>query len=285
MKSEQVSYTIKKILVPVDLSEASLYALDTAVAIAKRKGASLHILSVDDNRFDFYLGNENLPQSSGNSNDILAALVNSIRKAHGFRPEIIFDEGNVTDSILKSAYREKTDLIVTGTHGKSGYRDNFIGSTAYNVVKYSGCPVLLIPPNRKVTLFSNVIFPIRPVPNALSAYEIICHFLSPGSRLEIFGLAYKVQEKTKLLENLVNEIKKQLDPDNISVHTSWLLGNSIAENILDKIIQSKPDLLVVTSAVDATTKAFFIGPHTQKIINAARIPVLCIKRPGSPSFA
>jgi nucleotide-binding universal stress UspA family protein len=69
------------------------------------------------------------------------------------------------------------------------------------------------------------------------------------------------------------------------VHTSWLLGNCVAENISAAIEQLKSDLLVVTSALDITPKSFFIGPHTQDIINITRIPVLCIKKKDTGSFA
>lgn len=282
-----MSYNIKKILVAVDLSEASLHALGAAVEIAKRKKSLLQILNVQDSSLDFHPQYENSMQHNGNanSNDILTALVNSINKNHGIKPEILFEKGNVCNTILKKAYCQKSDLIVLGSHGASGYRNDFIGNVAYNVVKYSSSPVLIIPPIKPVSTFKKVLFPVRPVPKALSAYDILCHFLSAGSKVELQGLAYTMQEKTGLLDTLVNEISEKLEADNAAVHISWTLGNAIAENILSAITQYKADLLVITSAPDITTKPFFIGPHTQEILHSVRIPVLCIKRTGSPSFA
>ena len=280
-----MNYDIKKILVPVDLSEASFNALDTAAEIAKRKNASLHILNIVDDSLEFYGKKDGPALFSANSENILTALVNSIQRGHGISPEIHSEKGVVPKLILKTAFAQQFDLIILGTHGESGYRNRHIGSTAYLVVKYSDCPVLLIPPTKKISTFKRVLFPIRPVKSALFAYNILCHFFSAGTKLEIAGLAHESKEKTKLIDSLVNEIHDKLSTDRISVHTSWLLGNCVAENISAAIEQLKSDLLVVTSALDITPKSFFIGPHTQDIINSTRIPVLCIKKKDTGSFA
>jgi nucleotide-binding universal stress UspA family protein len=278
-------YNIKKILVPVDLSEASLHALGTAVELAKRKKCLLQILSVEDNSLDFYPRYESSLQHNGGSDDILTALVTSINKTHGIKPEVLFEKGSIYNTILKKAYRQKSDLIVLGTHGASGYRNDFIGSVTYNVVKYSNSPVLIVPPNKEINTFKKILFPVRPVAKALAAYDILCHFLTAGSKIEIAALAYQMQEKTGLLDTLVSDIADKLTADNVNVHVSWAFGNAIAENILSAITQLKVDLLVMTSAADVTPKPFFIGPHTQEILHNVRIPVLCIKQPGNPSLA
>ena len=98
-------------------------------------------------------------------------------------------------------------------------------------------------------------------------------------------MASQMQEKTGLLDTLVHEIADKLEADNVTAHVSWSLGTTISKNILSAVTQLKADLLVLTSAPDVTTKPFFIGPHMQEILHNVRIPVLCIKRPGSPSFA
>lgn len=280
-----MKYDIAKILVPVDLSEASLNALETAAEIAKRKSASLHILHVFDDSLELYAAKEGPALASANSKNILTALVNSIHRSHGISPQIHFEKGVVPQLILKKARTEQFDLIVLGTHGESGYRNRHIGSTAYIVIKHSDCPVLLIPPTKKFSIFKRVLFPIRPMKEALFVYDILCHFLSPGAKLEIAGLVHESKEKTKILDTLVNEIHDKLDSERISTHTSWLQGNFIAENISEAVNQFKSDLLVITSALDITTKSFFVGPHTQNILNTTRIPVLCIKKKGHASFA
>ena len=56
-------------------------------------------------------------------------------------------------AIIKTASDNDVDLIIMGTHGASGVREFFIGSTAQQVIKISSCPVLTVPSNQKVVNF------------------------------------------------------------------------------------------------------------------------------------
>ena len=53
--------------------------------------------------------------------------------------------GSVIDEIVRESRRPEIDLIVTSTHGYSGFKRAVIGSVAEHVVRYAECPVLTIP--------------------------------------------------------------------------------------------------------------------------------------------
>jgi nucleotide-binding universal stress UspA family protein len=140
---------IRHILVPVDFSEASLNALDTALAIARRHAAAVHILHVTDTTFDFTLAGDGYNTSQNyldNSTDILQALAATIQQKHQLMPQVLSEEGYVCACIVKNGIHVQADLIVMGTHGASGFRDGFIGSNTYSVIKHASCPVLTVPP-------------------------------------------------------------------------------------------------------------------------------------------
>ena len=132
-------YKINRVLVPVDLSESSLNALDAAVAIAKKNKASLYVLHVDENNFQTIedVGTRYFSNSM-NSADVITALVGAIQHTHTIKPIVLMEEGNVAEMIMKTSFLQQADLIVIGTHGASGYRDGFIGNNTYNVIKYAG---------------------------------------------------------------------------------------------------------------------------------------------------
>lgn len=267
----------------MDFSDASLNALNVAGLISKTKKASLQILNVLDDSIDFY--HEFFKSTNNNDDKILDALANSLGRLYGLVPEVILKTGSVAANIVSHAFHQKMDLIVIGMHGTSGNREDFVGSVAYNVIKFSTTPVLIVPSGEQITSFKNVLFPIRLLAGALSPYDILCHFLVSGAHLEVLGMAHSKQEKTKLLDSLLAEIRGKLNADQVASHSSWAFGNAISDNILMAIDQFKADLLVVSSALDVTSKPFFVGPHTQKILHRARIPILCIKKPGTASFA
>ena len=283
-----LSYTIRKILVPIDMSETSLNALDTAVLLAKRHNASLLMVNVIESGFDFLgdaIGFSSLTNLS-HSADVLTALAGGIQNAHSINPKVIQEEGHVSHVILKTALLHQADLIVIGTHGASGYRDGFIGSNTYSILKHSTCPVLTIPPKRKFSTFRKVMFPVRPMSGALVRYDVVSKFMAPNSMLDVVGMSNRGMEKeTKLLDKLLEEICDRLGQDKVLGNTAWGKGQTISEDVLDYAHQYQSDLIIITAVLDVTTKQYFIGPHTQKILNCSKVPVLSVKRVFVPTLA
>ena len=284
------NYSIDKILVPVDLSETSLNALDMAVGIAKKHEAQLYIIHVTDNSFQFHESDQvagSFTSSAENSKDILQALAGGIQHKYELKPKLLLKDGYVGPVIVQESIKNNCSLIVMGTNGASGYRDGFLGSNTYNVIKNSSCPVLSVPPLSKNMMgFRKVLFPIRPVTGALMRYDIACHFLTSQANLDVLGLSYRtIDDDTRVLESIVDEIRDQLDDKKVKPRVSWSKGHGIAEDVLHFSMQEKNDLIIISSALDVTNKPQFIGPYTQKIINMAKIPVLTIKKIGVPALA
>lgn len=279
-------YPIKKILVPVDLSETSLNALETAAVIAKRHQSEIKILNVDETIVGS-IDDNSLLGSYGQANaDVLAALTGAINYSNDKQPGLIKTKGHVVEEIMKAAREEEPDLIVMGTHGASGYRDGFIGSNTYGVIKHAGCPVLTIPSIKKYTSFKRALFPIRAVQGALVRYDFAANFLSPNSTLQVLGLSYlKMERETGLLDRIIEEIREQLDKDKVKVTTSWGQGSSISTDVLHYSQLNNSDLIVLTSVLDISVKPHFIGPHIQRLIHCSRVPILSIKKFGVPAFA
>lgn len=280
-------YKISNVLVPVDLSEASLNALDSAVNIAKKHKAALQVLHVDETDFRT-IDEVGTPCYSNmvNATDVVTALVGAIQHAHGIKPVVLMEEGNVAEAIIKTAFLQHTDIIVMGSHGASGYRDGFIGNNTYNVIKHATCPVLSVPQKRKLSSFKKILFPIRPVTGALMPYEIVSPFTDPNTIMEVMGINYRMVVETtgSILETILAEIKNRLKKDEVIAKPLWSQGHSIADEIVNYANKTNTDLVVVTSALDVTSKARYIGPHAQKIIHCSKAPVLSIKKLSVPSL-
>lgn len=279
-------YKISSVLAPVDLSESSLNALDTAVSIAKKHQAVLQIVHVDETNFHVMDDMSSSYLSNINNADVINALVGAIQHKHDIKPLIIMEEGNVADSIIKTSLLHHTDLIVMGAHGASGYRDGFIGNNTYNVIKHATCPVLSVPARKKLNDLKKILFPIRPVTGALMPYEIVSRFTNPNSVMEVLGITYRMIIETagSVLDTIVGEIKDQLNKDEVTAKPLWVEGQSIADEIVRYANKTNPDLVVVTSALDVTSKPQYIGPHAQKIIHCSKVPVLSIKKLSVPSL-
>jgi nucleotide-binding universal stress UspA family protein len=269
---------INRILVPIDFSEPSFTALETAGCIAEKCGATLYLVHVQDNIFDF-MGVSSLSMTSvaNNSSSILTALATDIHRKSGIKPVIIEEAGYVTEVIIKTAIKYRCDLITMGTYGASGYRSGYIGTTAYSTVKFAPCPVLLIPPG-KWTSFRRPLFPVRPVSTALRYYDILRNFLEDNSNLTILGLYNLESDSVEDLNGLVSEIEGRLTAKKITAKTVWGTENSIAKNILQQSERTNADLVIITPATDVSPKTFYIGPNTHDIIHNAKTPVLVINK-------
>ena len=131
----------KKILVPFDLSALSAAAWRHAAALARRFGAELEVVHVRD----WALGAElaPLPPPALSSED-RRELLARIRETVGIRPKITLAVGDPARVLLRLARSRRVDLIVMGTHGRTGLERVFLGSVTEAVVRGSPAPVLAV---------------------------------------------------------------------------------------------------------------------------------------------
>jgi nucleotide-binding universal stress UspA family protein len=104
--------------------------------------------------------------------------------------------------------------------------------------------------------------------------------------MEVMGINYRmiIDIADSVLETIVSEIKEQLRKDGVIAKPLWSDGHSIADEIVNYANKTNPDLVVVTSALDVTSKPRYIGPHAQKIIHCSKAAVLSIKKLSVPSL-
>jgi len=141
----------KKILFPTDFSDAGQAALEYASALASEARAALYIAHVDELPDAFVPGFGAGPDGYGYVPD-----PNNIRKevrerlsqvtpaVRGVACEHRYLRGNPADEILQFADSEGIDLIVMGTHGRTGVSRLLMGSVAEAVVRRARCPVLTV---------------------------------------------------------------------------------------------------------------------------------------------
>jgi nucleotide-binding universal stress UspA family protein len=147
MKITRKKIGIRKIIVPSDFTVFSDHALEYAVVIAKRFRASLLIMhviepftySVTDMMqvVDHYVPLKTIAQP------MLENLQNRASKV-GVKSSNFVTKGTPYLEIIKKARKEGADLIVMGTHGRTGAKHLLMGSVAERVVRMAPCPVLTL---------------------------------------------------------------------------------------------------------------------------------------------
>ncbi len=142
----------KRIICPIDFSDASRAALEAAAEVAKRYGAKValfHAYPVPGYTFpdgSFVASSKMLDELSEQAQRHLAewkAIAEGLGIAH---VEIATAIGEPAHEILAFAKAQKADLLVLGTHGRTGIQHALMGSVAERVVRRSTCPVLTVRP-------------------------------------------------------------------------------------------------------------------------------------------
>jgi len=148
----------KKVLFCTDFSENADHAFDYAFGIAKRDSSLLYILHIlAENPYKAYadvmITGEDLEKLQ---KAIEEDLDNKFRDHYvkkiedGIKFEIVTISGREDEEILKFAKKENVDIIVMGTHGRTGIEHVFFGSVAEKVLRHSPFPVFVIPCRKKL---------------------------------------------------------------------------------------------------------------------------------------
>jgi nucleotide-binding universal stress UspA family protein len=144
---------MRHLLVPSDFSEPSRVALDYAAELARALEASIDVIHVWD--IPTFIPPASLPEAGvpdlslievfrTNAEEALAHFVQAA-KARGIEVRASFVErGAAAHTITEFARKGKYDLIVIGTHGRTGLEHALIGSVAERVVRHASCPVLAV---------------------------------------------------------------------------------------------------------------------------------------------
>jgi nucleotide-binding universal stress UspA family protein len=142
---------IRNILVATDFSSASRPAFRRALEMASENGAALWIAHVASPPAPMSPEGFVLPRFYEDMSDAirtdaqkrLRTLLSRARKA-GVRARSLILNGVPHDALNRAARRHRADLLVLGTHGRTGVAKLFVGSVASRVVATSRCPVLTI---------------------------------------------------------------------------------------------------------------------------------------------
>jgi nucleotide-binding universal stress UspA family protein len=146
--SKPNGFRLEKILVPIDFSNLSRDALPWAISLARQFGSELTLLHVVEKfPIDYTLPGGGQGMMEGlreQARTELGAIANSLRKSSQMHVSTEVRTGIPYDQICDAAQTLAADLIVLTTHGYTGLKHVWLGSTAERVVRHAKCPVLAV---------------------------------------------------------------------------------------------------------------------------------------------
>jgi nucleotide-binding universal stress UspA family protein len=288
---------LKNILFATDLSECANKALPYALSVARRHGATVHaacvmptssaLLYMEASDWESVAAAEERQIS-----DCTSALEKQVRDVPH---RVTIPTGNTCDALMQIIKEQSVDLLVVGTHGRTGVRKLLMGSVAENLLRRAECPVLSIGPNVSGTplreaRFRHILFAtdfsqesLSALPYAISLAEeeearlLLLHVVNEPAA----GIV-DLESTTRFLER---RLKSLIPPEaDFWCHTDCLIefGPHFAppaERIL-QIAQSRAiDLIVlgVRPVRDNMGLTTHLSSTTAQILTQATCPVLTVR--------
>jgi nucleotide-binding universal stress UspA family protein len=294
---------ITQILCPVDFSEISQHALDHAAAIARWYEARLTLLHVFAT-----LPTMDLPplvlEDADRERLRDAMRKMAVRVPEGVPVEYRVEQAEyVHNEIFRQLADTHADLIVLGTHGRSGFQHLFLGSVTEKVIRKATCPTLVVPPR------ASDVPPDAPV----QFKRILCAVDFSDSSLAALAYALNLAEEADARLTLLHVIEmppelrenplapdfdidrihaaaeaealrrlRELIPDQArtycTVETAVVEGRAHRQ-LLERAAERKADLIVMGVHGRGAVDLLMFGSTTHYVIRASACPVLIVRGP------
>ncbi len=302
----------RSILVPLDGSTFGEHALPAALSLARRSGASLHVVLVHtafvyvesglmyDDRVDRHLRE----QEQG----YLEAVVKRLKAASPVPVTWGLRDGLVADGICEQVTASGADLIVMTTHGRGPLSRFWLGSVADNLVRRAPAPVLLIRPQETApdlaqepilrhvfipldgsALAEQILEPAVALGQLLGGDFTLLRIVKPvlfaGHDPTVLGDPALGQPATEQLQaearTYLEGVAERLRAQSLRVQTRVIVNTQPAVAILEQSLEP-PDgvIALATHGRGGLTRAL-LGSVADKVVRGATMPVL-VCRPLPP---
>jgi nucleotide-binding universal stress UspA family protein len=275
---------MKRIIVPVDFSKHSEFALETAAALAKKHNSELivmHMLEMSESIFS-------ASSEERNEENAFMMMVTN-RNFSAFLDKPYLEGVNVTSlikyhKVLKEvaevALENKADLIVMGSRGHSNHDGIFTGSNTEKVVRYSKTPVLVVKSKPNSINFEHVVmatdFTEDSIPAVKNALKVLAELSTKTTLLHInlpnlgFFSTFEIDEKiAKFLE--LADLKES------DVNIARISDHSVEDGVLAYSTIHKADALAMITRGRTGLSHFFEGSISEEVVNHSKLPVVTFK--------
>lgn len=299
---------IPRILCPIDFSDYSRRALDHAVAIARWYKSTVTVLHVSPSAQAAPVGPgpvvfEPILLSPVDRDRLLAdtKAFASTESAPGITIDAAVREGAVAAEILEHAETMQANLLVIGTHGRSGFERLLLGSVAERVLRKARCPVMTVPgrlpdavPAGPV-LYKRILCPVdfsdaslhalkyaislaQEADGALTILHVVAHELENSSDID-FATAMTVGEFLKEREEA---LRRRLREQVASASEFCRVDSSVAHGkpwreVLRVAAEQHSDLIVMGVQGRGAADLWLFGSTTQHVVREAPCPVLTLR--------
>lgn len=297
----------RKILLPTDFSPCADAALHQAVTIAERfQGAvtMLHVVTVHES--DTGKIESVFSKNSKSYDHIMTSAEELLHTKEGMIKTPVLIEKvlrrgiSPTSEIIGYADEQEPDLIVMGTHGRTGIRRLIMGSVAEKIIRLSDCPVMTVRcgTDGKASPYPNyrsILLPIdfsESSKNALwkaaemaRSYGAILTLLHVAEPIDVSGYSEGddtseeefLADHSDSAEQALSEFTSNAPLEGIEVYTRVVHGRP-GRKIVEYADDEGIDLIIIPSLGKSGFERLLMGSTVNKVVHRANCPVMVLKK-------
>ena len=286
------------ILVPIDFSDASLNAFNIALTFAKMTKGSItpfhSYIPLSEIDGYFYMGLGVTAQlSNADLDKMLLARLEELADTHvpsEYRKPARIGVGNAAVAI--SHISDEYDLIVMGSHGRSGVSRFIMGSITEKVLRMVETPVLVSRLSSDHPEVKKILMPLDLSLNSLSAIAFVRNLLSnPEVHLHLLHVIttddYNDDKNARIQASLQEDNLKSIVSAHMAEYSSRISYGSVVtrnpayDEISNFTKAGKYDLITMTRVGKSALSYLTLGSTTANVIRASEVPVLSVRPPSA----
>lgn len=273
---------MKRILVPIDFSEVSIKALNTAYTLAKKVKAEILVIHIVEHPTVDSFNTMGVVDYSDTDNFFLMKLIERVKE----KMDELVSQPRYADIVLRYKIEighpflkiseivasEKTSMIIQGSTGATGLVGLILGSNADKVIKHATCPVITVKEEADLSEIKSIVYPtdmreeqstiIEGIKELRSFYHAHLHLVK----------AYDSNWLTqKEVEDGLETFAKQHNLKDYSV--TAVKQNDEVDATLEFAKELKADLLVVGTHRGRGIESLMHGFISKRLVNRSPIPI------------
>ena len=272
---------LNRIVVAIDFSPESQHALEQAMNVARKSGAELvllHVCGVPEQTGEVP---ESMRDTLNVYEEMLREQLKEVRAqledvyerytGQGVEMSRVLREGFPDTAIVEAGKELHADLIVTGSHGRTGLSRLFIGSIAERVVRLADVPVLVARAGLSTGGFDRILVPVDFSPITDAVLDTALAVAAPGAQIdlvhswELSPLGYQAMVPVKAAQDLVQPLK-----DSLRANIVEKGGELITRHAKDDVtiifhpVEGRPTEIIEQWVKDHPTTLVVTGSHGRR---------------------
>jgi len=273
---------MKSFLVAVDFSNCSVNALMHAAQLAYLNKSSIEMIWVNNpQKTKVYIAES---ESTGLINEMNVQFKHLadelLAKYPGLKVDYLIREGKVYEEIVLQAEESKSQLIVIGTHGRTGLEKLWMGSNVYRIVSTTSCPVLSVRAGAPVSdQLKTIILPIDSTVETREKVTIAAE-LARSSHAKVIVLklystdVIEVRDSVDIYAQQVLDYLREEEVEGVMDETE---SKNLTVTTIEYATKVNANLIIIMTEQEKKVANFLIGNFAHQMMNTSPIPVLSVR--------